>query len=514
MLLSSCILRLGFSKRILQCARFNSTEQVEYLKTALSNGRLDWTDVKKNILEKRGNCNTKNIDAMMLKVMVNNKYFDAALKFADYLKKDNTDLSLGAINGLLILYYNYSKHSNLAPEEREFILNTYNKLYEKYKILDYTTGDNLIHALCAIDEWKKCKRILEDVKISGTPTHSAYSTIIGTLFRLNKKADAMKMIDVSVNDRRPLQDYAYEEWIKSISRKYKDKKTILKYLEEICLHIENSAGPIPKVTADRLKDAFSSLQFETKNTEIVKKTGDCITCWQTLDCHKLTDEEFLYLQNNVKEKLIVGSDLFLKSSPEELERFQKFVQQTAPYDIVIDALNLLYLAQKNVKDRMHILNYVVNYFSTKNMRILVLGRKHMFKLNKGSLHYMMRRAFTFFTDDLSQDDPYFITAAILSGSHTDILSRDLLRGHRFTLRDDNLRRIFLRWQWQHQWKAFNSKRGPFVLTPLPYTPCAQKNSGVWHIPYESEENLDDGKINDGVPDCSTWLCLRPKPDSS
>lgn len=62
----------------------------------------------------------------------------------------------------------------------------------------------------------------------------------------------------------------------------------------------------------------------------------------------------------------------------------------------------------------------------------------------------------------SQDDPYFITAAILSGTHTDIVSRDLLRGHRFVLKQDDLRMIFQRWQWQHQWKVYSTKRGPSI----------------------------------------------------
>lgn len=53
----------------------------------------------------------------------------------------------------------------------------------------------------------------------------------------------------------------------------------------------------------------------------------------------------------------------------------------------------------------------------------------------------------------SQDDPFFITAALLSGPRTGFVSRDLLRGHRFKLQDEQLIHLFQRWQWQHQWKV-------------------------------------------------------------
>lgn len=63
----------------------------------------------------------------------------------------------------------------------------------------------------------------------------------------------------------------------------------------------------------------------------------------------------------------------------------------------------------------------------------------------------------------SQDDPYFITAAILSGPHTDIVSKDLLRGHKFLLKDESLIQIFKRWQWQHQWMIFqNPQKRPSI----------------------------------------------------
>lgn len=202
--------------------------------------------------------------------MVSDKKFNAALSFANYLQSSNKDLSMGAINSLLNLYYEYSKEYELSETEKKFILNTYTSLYEKYKILDSVTCERLLHALCSINEWKKCMKVLDDILITGTPSHSAYSTLIGTLFKNNKKAEAMKMIQKSENNRRPLQDYAYDEWMKYIFRKYKDKKTIMKYLNELCNHIAKNGTAVPEATAQRLKECYEAIDWDVEFTEIIK----------------------------------------------------------------------------------------------------------------------------------------------------------------------------------------------------------------------------------------------------
>jgi len=42
------------------------------------------------------------------------------------------------------------------------------------------------------------------------------------------------------------------------------------------------------------------------------------------------------------DDVIIGSDLYHKSNPEELQNFKKFVERTKPYDIVIDSLNVMH----------------------------------------------------------------------------------------------------------------------------------------------------------------------------
>ncbi|KOB65995.1 Uncharacterized protein OBRU01_21943, partial [Operophtera brumata] len=406
---------------ISSATRNHSVDQVEYLNSAIDNNALDWPSIKSNVLSQRGNINQKNFEGVILKLMINRRKYEAALSFANHLKSNSEEMTLGSINGLLGLYYFIGKTRKLSDEEKTFISDAYKSLYEKYKVLDFSTCEKLVRALCVIDEWEKAIWVLEDIHLTSVPSHTAFSIVVGTLFRNNKKKRAFEMISESIKHKRPLQYEAFDEWIKFILRKYKDRKAILKQLGEIHEHIARNYA----------------------------------VCKEKLECLKLSDEDFLKLQQNVKEKLIVGSDLFLKSSPEELQRFLSFIEKTAPYDVVIDALNVAYAVGKGFpSDRLGLLLATVDHFKEKNKKILLLGRKHMLKWGKSSIEKLKNSTCIFFTENLSEDDPYFITAAILSGPRTDIVSKDLLRGHQFNLQDEALRSMFRKWQWQHQWMLF------------------------------------------------------------
>lgn len=75
-----------------------------------------------------------------------------------------------------------------------------------------------------------------------------------------------------------------------------------------------------------------------------------------------------------------------------------FVEQTAPYDIVLDALNISYAVGKYNNDKIGLLTYVIEHFQDRNMKILLLGRKHMLKWP--GMKFLLSRTCNFFTDNL------------------------------------------------------------------------------------------------------------------
>lgn len=95
---------------------------------------------------------------------------------------------------------------------------------------------------------------------------------------------------------------------------------------------ERIANKILEITNSR-----SKLTFVTKN-------GICKTCDKKLESLNLSTPEFVELQRAFLDKVIVGRDIFRKSTPDELDKFKRFVEAMPKFDVVVDGLNVTYSA--------------------------------------------------------------------------------------------------------------------------------------------------------------------------
>ncbi|KAJ8929372.1 hypothetical protein NQ314_017953 [Rhamnusium bicolor] len=240
--------------------------------------------------------------------------------------------------------------------------------------------------------------------------------------------------------------------------------------------------------------------------ETVTHTGICKSCQRKLDNFDLTTDEFNDLKNRVIENVIVGRDLFVKTNPEELERFKEFVRSMGKFDVVLDGLNIAYSA--GTKQPPHILSTllasVVSHFAQQKKRILVLGRVHMNRWPIKNWDYIKKNSTVFLTQNISQDDPYLLYCALHSGKDTIIVTRDLMRGHKFLLKDPKQKILFHRWLSQRQYQLIrvDDHRGPTFRIPPLFSIVAQRNGNTWHIPYEAETVKDKNEFH------RAWLCLK------
>lgn len=76
----------------------------------------------------------------------------------------------------------------------------------------------------------------------------------------------------------------------------------------------------------------------------VKFSGQCENCNTKLKKLELNDAEFAELKEVFFNNAIVGKDVFIKTNPEEIKRFQRFVANMGQYDVVLDGLNVAYSA--------------------------------------------------------------------------------------------------------------------------------------------------------------------------
>ncbi|KAL2790026.1 mitochondrial ribonuclease P catalytic subunit isoform 4 [Daubentonia madagascariensis] len=154
---------------------------------------------------------------------------------------------------------------------------------------------------------------------------------------------------------------------------------------------------------------------------------------------------------------------------------------------------------------------LVSQLAKQNLRLLVLGRKHMLKKSsrwrKDEMEKVQKQACCFFADDISEDDPFLLYATLHSGNHCKFVTKDLMRDHKACLHDAKTQHLFFKWQQGHQLAIMNKFPGSKITFQhiLSYDTVVQTTGDSWHIPYD--EDLVE-RYSYEVP--TKWLCLQRK----
>lgn len=86
--------------------------------------------------------------------------------------------------------------------------------------------------------------------------------------------------------------------------------------------------------------------------------GSCKHCGYSLSEITFNEKNFRDLAEFMMKRVIIGSDIYHKTNPQELQRFKKFIEETKPYDIVIDGLNISYI-QNHFKPTLQTVTFLL-----------------------------------------------------------------------------------------------------------------------------------------------------------
>ncbi|VEN35039.1 unnamed protein product [Callosobruchus maculatus] len=473
----------------------------------------DWKNVRNSILEhsyNSGKYTKNNIDALIINYCANKKDCDLGTSYLNFLKKENIEPNLATIGKYLKLLYTinadmvFKEGKKLPVIEEELILRYYEDLRRDYPVLDSYSLENAILALSVTSKWRTCLDLLKDIEATATPNNLCYSSSIAAAF-INKEEElGWAMLEEMLQCERIPNSYAFHGYLSRL-RRHRSKRLIIEKLEMLFLFLQKYDMKCPEDVIKNIADLADGLKLLNIFTTVSFK-GICQNCQSRMTNFELTPNEFAELKGAVLENVIVGKNVFSKTDPDELERFKKFVTNMGTFDVVLDGLNVAYSAGTKNSPVVHsgLVAAVVSHFVENRRRVLVLGRKHMNKWPKQNWGYVNENATVFLTQNISQDDPYLLYCALQSGQNTVIVTRDLMRSHRFLLESPNLKKNFNRWLNQRQWQLVrvDEQRGPIFRKPPPFTVTTQKANGLWHIPYEQN------KVNEKDQYIDTWLCLK------
>ncbi|XP_006835411.1 PREDICTED: mitochondrial ribonuclease P protein 3 isoform X2 [Chrysochloris asiatica] len=373
------------------------------------------------------------------------------------------------------------------------IIDVYEIMKARYKRLEPGGYTLLIRGLIHSDRWREALLLLEDIKKVTIPSKKNYDDCIqGALLHQDVNTAWNLYQELLGHDLTPMMETlkAFFDFGKGL----KDDQYTNKLLD-ILLYLRNNQLYPGESFAHCIKTWFES--------------GQCLGCGKTTESIHLTLEEYELLKENIMRNVIDGGDQYKKTTPEELERFQNFVKSCAPFDIVIDGLNVAKMFPKARESQ--VLLDVVSQLAKQNQQLLVLGRKHMLKpcsrWRKDEMEKVQKQASCFFADNISKDDPFLLYATLHSGNHCKFITNDLMRDHKACLPDAKTQRLFFKWQQGHQLAIISRFPGSKLTfqSILSYDTVVQTTGDSWHIPYD--EDLVE-RYSYEVP--TKWLCLHRK----
>ncbi|XP_040916973.1 mitochondrial ribonuclease P catalytic subunit [Toxotes jaculatrix] len=401
------------------------------------------------------------------------------------------------------------------------VFDVYDIMQENFSSLETGASSLFIKSFSRTERWREAINILNEVKKVFTPSPRNYGDVIAAAMLHGDMTTAWALYDELIEKGLSPHQETWEALFEGV-RKTKEVKGVeaeamsqsehQERLQGILLYMRNNQIYPQHSLASSIKTWFESLtgQRWTGSWTSANLKGLCRCCGSELESIELTAEEYQQLKDRAMADIIQGRDVFKKTTPEELERFKAFVKRKPAFDVVVDGLNVANLNKDKSKQSATLLA-VVSELERQGLTILVLGRKHMLRPSRSwerhNMNLIQQKAYCFFTDNISEDDPFLLYAALHSGNHCRFVSRDLMRDHKACLPDGATRRLFFKWQRGHQLVADICVRGGrtvrFQSIPS-YDTIVQTSGDSWHIPYD---DTDDRSTYE-VP--QQWLCLTQK----
>ncbi|KAL0969706.1 hypothetical protein UPYG_G00231160 [Umbra pygmaea] len=433
---------------------------------------------------------------MMSSMLANGTDINVAKSLLAYVAVDTGTLSYE----LLLRYLTLCVNSGHQSE----VFDMYDIMRSQFKTLDTGACSLFIKGFSRTERWKEGLNILENLKRVIVPSPRNYGDIIAGAVLHGDGDAAWELYDeLMENGLTPSQDTWQALFHCGLHQHGHESglNSVLLYLRDNQIYPDETLAKAIKAWFESLPDQRWSGYWSTSEPR-----GVCRNCHAELESIELSQAEYAQLKDKVMRDVIEGRDVFNKTTPEELESFKNFVNRKPAFDVVIDGLNVANIGIKG--NQSQTLLAVVSELERQGLVTLVLGRKHMLRPTRSwdrqDMTLIQQKAHCFFTDNISEDDPFLLYATLHSGNHCNFVSRDLMRDHKACLPDATTRRLFFKWQRGHQ-LVLNSyapgKRVRFQRT-LGYDTIVQTNGGSWHIPYD--DNREE-RCTYEVP--QKWLCL-------
>ncbi|KAI5723155.1 hypothetical protein M8J76_002137 [Diaphorina citri] len=446
-----------------------------------------WKELRSLVLSiQGGKLKVSNVDGIILANCVPNLGFTKSfIKFLNHEYKKVTPLQMSHLFRSF-----YLNKQMCTPDDKAFIKKTFSQIVKQESVSHSMKAvEGFVAGISITDNWKDGLLMMKEKLISQNIT--IYFPLIEAAIDNDDMKFAFEHLDKCLKMTNSIPDSIYSYWIQQIKTRSK--------LDEFLQYLRDNDIVISKPVADLVVNQCHRYNlYKVSHTSVHVKSHQCFHCGFTLDPLTLDPADFDQLKAAFLDRALVGGDIFEKTTPQEFDKFLAFLNQTTPYDIVMDGLNVSHVGGPQYQSET--LHKVIQHFLDLNQRILVLGRLHMLKWPKHTVHFIKQHCQFFFVDNLSQDDPYILYAAMYGGLRTRFISRDLMRSHLFLLGNHELRDVFLKWQQLNQIIILSVTKRVNVKQAMAYHQRVHREDGARSGPIgESENEPLSKKSSDNEP---------------
>lgn len=289
-------------------------------------------EFKKSIIQQYNSTllNEKSFDAIFMRICLACRNYNLGKAFLDHLTQDGQQANTATLSKFLSLCY----FCRDEVKDKSEVENLCTLLQNRSQFLDHNTKESIILALSITDRWREGLNILAE----NETTHRSMpmNAMVDCLLHHDDLENSISWMDKMIMKDRPIFDYVYEHWLKKCASHPDGWPVFSNFLHKNSVYLKQ---PIV-IQLKKLLETTKS--FTGRFTTVDEASGRCQSCKQILQKMSISDEEFAALKERLMEKVLLGTNIFLGSKPEEMKKFHTFIEKTAPYDIVIDGLNVAY----------------------------------------------------------------------------------------------------------------------------------------------------------------------------
>ncbi|XP_045120550.1 mitochondrial ribonuclease P catalytic subunit-like isoform X2 [Portunus trituberculatus] len=379
----------------------------------------EWEETIKLMSRVNPFVSARTCDAITMKKCLREENYSLATSYMEHLQRQGCEPNLSTLGNYLQLC---GRRVDQCGEDR--VLELYRKLMRQVKVLDVRLAKNVILSLTATREWRKALDHLFQLRKMVTSLEDVYSAIITAAFRAGEyELGWQYLADLREQNQIPL-DSVFLEWVKQceVAESKADREAMaLTLLRKLESHEMYPSVDVMREITQLFRDGLGWSAHYLK----LNRKGVCPACRHQLETKAVSEEEFRNLQEEFVPRVLVRSDIFRSTNPEEWEDFKQYVEERKPFSLVVDGLNASYILNKKGEHFRHkSLEEVVTQAlqNESRSRILVLGRQHMQKWMK-RMRWNRQRVDFYTLNNMTKDDGFFLYAALQSGLGTKFVTK-------------------------------------------------------------------------------------------